>query len=113
MDYALRIHCNGSNDPNVQGAFMLVPASNPYVQDCNTAASCLINAFCSRTGAVNMGVFKRSDQTGFNWCNRMIVNIELGHMTNEQEDRKLASADYQSTMAQGLLEGIIAYFKTK
>ena len=113
VDYALRIHCNGSNDPNVQGAFMLVPASNPYIQDCNTAASCLINAFCSRTGAVNMGVFKRSDQTGFNWCNRMIVNIELGHMTNEQEDRKLASADYQSTMAQGLLEGIIAYFKTK
>lgn len=34
VDLGLRLHCNGSDDPEVHGAFMLVPAENPYKEDC-------------------------------------------------------------------------------
>ena len=40
----------------------------------------------------------------------MVINIEMGHMTNEEEDMKLADGEYQILMAQGLLNGILAYF---
>lgn len=110
-DYALRLHCNGSEDSSIHGAFMLVPSKNPYLEDCSRAAELLIREYCNETGAKNLGVVKRSDQTGFNWCERMIVNIEMGHMSNEAEDYNLSKPDYQAKMAQGLLNGILAYFK--
>ena len=109
-DYALRLHCNGSEDKSMHGAFMLIPSKNPYLEDCSRAAELLIKEYCSETGAKNLGVVKRSDQTGFNWCQRMIINIEMGHMSNEAEDYNLSNPNYQTKMAQGLLNGILAYF---
>ena len=109
-DYALRLHCNGEEDESISGAFMLVPTENPYYEDCERAARLLIDAFCEETSANNLGLTYRSDQTGFNWCERMVINIEMGHMTNEEEDMKLADGEYQRLMAQGLLNGILAYF---
>ncbi len=110
-DYAIRLHCNGSTDASIHGAFMLVPAKNPYLNDCKRAAQLLIGAYCKATGAKNLGIKARSDQTGFNWSQRMIINIEMGHMTNKAEDSLLASSAYQKKMAKGLLNGILAYFK--
>ena len=110
-DYALRLHCNGSEDRSINGAFMLIPTKNPYLENCSRAAELLIREYCKETGAKNLGVVKRGDQTGFNWCERMIINIEMGHMSNEAEDYNLSDPDYQVKMAQGLLNGILAYFK--
>lgn len=109
-DYALRLHCNGSENQNKRGAFMLIPKSNPYLSDCEKAAELLLNEFCKSTGAPNLGVTVRSDQTGFNWCDRMIINIEMGHMSNKEEDYLLADPAYQKKMAVGLFNGIMAYF---
>lgn len=112
-DYALRLHCNGSEDKSVHGAFMLVPTENPYLEECDRAAELLIEEYCKATGAKNLGITKRSDQTGFNWSERMIINLEMGHMTNEEEDYKLTDPDYQKKMAKGLFNGILEYFKSK
>ena len=109
-DYALRLHCNGSDSASKAGAFMLIPKSHPLKDDCKRAAELLIDAYCSATGFKNLGVTIRSDQTGFNWCERMIVNIEMGHMTNEKDDHMLTDKAVQKTMVQGLVNGIVAYF---
>lgn len=110
-DYALRLHCNGAENPAAEGAFMLVPAENPEYDACVEAAQLLIDAFCEETGAKNLGLTYRDDQTGFNWSERMVILIEMGHMTNEAEDYRLSDAQYQEKMAQGLLNGILAYFE--
>jgi len=112
-DYALRLHCNGSNDASVCGAFMLVPKANPFLSDCEIASKLLIESYCRRTGLKNLGVTPRGDQTGFNWCKRMIVNIEMGHMSNETEDHLLVDSAFQQKMARGLAEGILAYFSQR
>lgn len=112
-DYALRLHCNGTDNEDVHGAFMLVPTKNPYLEDCELAADLLIDSYCKATGAKNLGITKRSDQTAFNWSERMIINIEMGHMTNKDEDFNLTDAEYQKKMAQGLANGILAYFEAK
>lgn len=109
-DYALRLHCNGTDDANRKGAFMLVPKKNPYLDECNLAAEILIDEYCKATGANNLGITIRSDQTGFNWCERMIINIEMGHMSNKEEDYNLTNPEYQKKMARGLLNGILKYF---
>jgi len=116
VDLGVRLHCNGSMDRSVRGAFMLVPKSkdHPYYDDCVLAAKTILTAYGSETGLdVSKGITYRSDQTGFNWCTQPITNIEMGHMTNPEEDRRLTDADFQRKMAQGIFNGIVAYFAAK
>lgn len=114
VDLGIRIHCNGSNDPSVVGAFMLVPTENPYKDDCVAAAKLVLAEYGKATGiSVKKGLTYRSDQTGFNWCERPVINIEMGHMTNEEEDYKLTNSDFQKKMAKGIYNGILRYFEEK
>lgn len=110
VDLALRLHCDGEDDSSLRGAFMLIPASNPYEEDCERAAEIILNAYCAETGLNNRGISVRSDQTGFNWCDRPIINLEMGHMSNAAEDELLTDSDFQYEMALGLYYGILEYF---
>lgn len=114
VDLGLRIHCNGSDDPSVAGAFMLVPKENPFKDECVAAAKLVLEEYGKATGiSVKKGLTYRSDQTGFNWCERPIINIEMGHMTNEAEDHKLTDSNFQKKMARGLYNGILKYFEQR
>ncbi|HMM30282.1 MAG TPA: N-acetylmuramoyl-L-alanine amidase [Clostridia bacterium] len=116
VDLGVRLHCNGNTDHSVRGAFMLVPKSKsyPYYDDCVLAAKAILKAYGEETGLnTEKGITYRSDQTGFNWCTRPVTNIEMGHMTNADEDRLLTDADFQAKMARGIYNGIVAYFKEK
>lgn len=116
VDLGVRLHCNGNIDQSVRGAFMLVPMSKeyPYYDDCVLAAEAILNAYGLEAGIdVSKGITYRSDQTGFNWCTRPIVNIEMGHMTNPEEDRLLTDPDFQIIMAKGIFNGIMAYVTAK
>ncbi|MDO4544464.1 MAG: N-acetylmuramoyl-L-alanine amidase [Clostridia bacterium] len=116
VDLAIRLHCNGSDDSSARGAFMLIPTRQrtAYYEDCLEAARCIIDSYCEATGLImrgnQSGITERDDQTGFNWCSRPIVNIEMGHMTNAEEDLLLTDPDFQESMALGIYNGIVAYF---
>lgn len=113
VDLGIRIHCNGIDDESVHGAFMLIPKSNPFEAECKKAAQLIIDSYTKETGIKELETEVRSDQTGFNWCDRPIVNIEMGHMSNPAEDMKITDEDFQTTMAQGIYNGIVQYFKQK
>jgi len=111
VDLGLRLHCNGTDDESVRGAFMLVPTQNPYKDACIRAAEVILSAYGEATGiSIKKGLTHRSDQTGFNWCERPVINIEMGHMSNKEEDKLLTNPDFQIKMAEGLYKGILAYF---
>jgi len=117
VDCWLRIHANGSDDASTNGMFILVPAegclntsdSSVYDESLSLADS-LLNAALASTGANSYGIVPRSDQTGFNWSSRPVCNIEMGHMTNEEEDYLLTSDEYQEKIAEGLAQGFVDYF---
>ncbi len=112
-DLVIRIHCNGSNDESKHGAFVLIPSNDctaPINDASKKAGRCIVDAFCAATGAKNLGLQPRSDQTGFNWSTVPVCNIEMGHMTNKDEDNLLVSDDYQNLCAQGIANGIADYF---
>jgi N-acetylmuramoyl-L-alanine amidase len=116
-DCWIRIHANGSNDPGVKGMFFLIPTpSSMNTTDSNVQtkstqlAECLSAATLSSTSANDLGITQRSDQTGFCWSSIPVCTIEMGHMTNEQEDNLLVSDAYQEKIAQGLADGFLKYF---
>ena len=113
-DIAVRIHANGAG-PSVRGAETLAPSSsNPYVSHLSKASvslsRCVINAYCAATGFSNRGVKTNDTMTGINWSSVPVTILELGFMSNAEEDRAMQDAIMQNNMVQGIANGIDAYF---
>lgn len=109
-DLAVRLHCNGMTDTSLHGAFIIQPAANPYLKECQNAAQCILDAYIKETGFYDKGVYTFDNQTGFNWCERAIICVEMGHLTNTEDEKKLVDTDFQSKIAQGIFDGILEYF---
>jgi N-acetylmuramoyl-L-alanine amidase len=48
--------------------------------------------------------------TGFNWSTIPVCLIEMGYMTNSEEDHLLATDEYRDKCAAGLAEGIEEWY---
>ena len=113
VDLVVRLHCDGEPDSSRHGAFVLVP-SGRYTEaiqaESRAAAESVLASFVEVTGAKNLGISERSDQTGFNWSTVPVINIEMGHMSNPEEDLKLVDDGYQELCAEGIALGIVSHF---
>src|SRR5699024_9980524 len=114
-DILVRIHANGVDDSSVHGALTMAPTvQNPYVgniaAECQRLSEAVVDSFCAATGAKNLGVQQTDDMSGINWSSIPVTIVEMGFMTNTEEDLLMASEDYQNKMAQGIADGIDSYF---
>ena len=110
----VRIHADGSTDPGLHGVKTLLPAlrrgwtDDIYARSV-AAARRVQSAVVRSTGAANLGLFPRSDLTGFNWANVPAILVETGFMTNPAEGRLLRTPSYQLRVARGLVAGAEAF----
>jgi N-acetylmuramoyl-L-alanine amidase len=110
----VRIHADGSTDPGQHGAKTLFPAlrrgwtDDIYARSL-TAARKVQAAVVRSTGAANLGLFPRSDLTGFNWANVPAILVETGFMTNPVEGRLLRTPGYQLKVARGIAAGAATF----
>jgi len=112
-DLFVRVHADSSVDPGPNGVSTLYPAGNSWVSPIEgrsrAAASAVQAAVVATTGARDRGLATRSDITGFNWSKVPVVLVECGFLSNPTEDKLLNSEAYQEKLAQGLVDGILAY----
>ena len=117
-DIFIRIHANGSDNPAVNGMLCCAPTkNNPYLSAQNIAESIrlsnvIVDRFCAKTGAKNKGLYSVDTMTGINWCSIPVTIVEMGFMSNPEEDRKMATTEYRKLMVQGIADGIDAYFES-
>lgn len=115
-DLVIRIHADSSDSSKVSGASMLVPEPiNENTRSINEKSmyygKTILNTLVSEVGMNNRGVVQRNDMTGFNWSKVPVVLVEMGFLSNAQEDKLLCSDEYQNKLAQGLYDGIKAAVK--
>ena len=115
-DIVVRIHCDGATDSLLRGFLTLVPAQNewtgPIVEPSRIAGDIIHKNTLRTTGANDRGVKAVGNMTGFNWSTVPSVIVEMGLMTNPEDDRLLVSDDYQNKLAQGMADGVFEYLRT-
>lgn len=114
-DAFIRIHANGSENANVNGVMTLCQTpSNPYngqmYGESRRLSDCVLDAFVEKTGAKKQRVWETDTMSGINWAMVPTTIVEMGYMSNAEEDQKMADEGYQKLMAEGMADGIDQYF---
>ena len=115
-EICVRIHANGDDSADASGALTMCPSQqNPYVSSLydssNRLSQCIIDSYCAATGFQNRGIIYTDSMTGINWSTIPVTILEMGFMTNQNDDLKMADSSFQQTMAEGIANGIDAYFQ--
>ena len=115
-DIFVRIHANGDDTHTASGALTMAPSpENPYVSylssDSVLLAQCILDSYCEATGFKNLGVQYYDNMSGINWSTIPVTILEMGFMTNEYDDTQMSNSDFQTIMAEGIANGIDAYFE--
>ena len=106
-----------AENKNTYGASVLTSSpKNKYTEktqkESEKFSKILLEEYVKSTGAKNRGVIYRDDLTGTNWAEVTNTLIELGFMSNEEEDKKLSDEKYQEKIIDGLVNGIEKYLKS-
>ena len=112
---AIRIHANGSENSADNGALaMTCSKQNPYVKDLYTESTFLANAilsrYCNSTGMKNCGIVETDTMTGINWSEIPVMILEMGYMTNENDDKNMQDPEFRKKMVEGIVAGIEYYY---
>lgn len=112
----IRIHADGSENRNASGISVLTSSvKNPYTKKVQASSDrfsrIILEETLKTTGAKSRGVSYRDDLTGTNWSTITNTLIEMGFMSNVEEDRKLSTPEYQEKIINGIVNGVNRYLK--
>lgn len=107
----VRIHADSFEDESVSGTTILVPEalSNDRKSLCEESSRCaniVLSTMTNEAGVKGRGVVLRDDLTAFNWSNVPTLLIEMGFLSNKNEDTLLNNEDYQNKLSQAIADGI-------
>lgn len=116
-DLSLRIHADGMDDSSVNGFSVLVPDGR-YISDEVITKSYEIAQSIEKSLAATItnrsrGIVRRSDLTGFNWSTVPAVLVEMGFMSNPEEDKRMSSIEFQEEFVAALIQGLELYYSEK
>ena len=115
-DAFIRIHANGSSNRSRTGAMTIcITKENPYIpgmyKSSKVLSEVLLSNYLAAVGSIKSeGIWETDTMTGNNWSKVPTTLVEMGYMTNAQEDKKMQDAAFQKKIVKGLADGIEAYF---
>lgn len=114
-DVFVRVHANGSTDRSVRGAYGICMTKNNSFNaalhsDSLRLSENVAEGLCEATGVTRKKTWQTDTMTGINWSEVPVTIIEMGYMSNPDEDRLMASDGFRDGAAAGIANGIDRYF---
>ncbi|MDQ0194138.1 N-acetylmuramoyl-L-alanine amidase family protein [Paenibacillus wynnii] len=114
-DLMIRLHADGSDNHKVKGMSFLYPSLDSKYTSKVAKKSLEVIKVVSKyviqeTGAQSNGLKPRTDLTGFNWLEIPSILIEMGFMTNLEEDVLMSKPEYQDKIVAGIKAGLDSYY---
>ena len=114
----IRIHANSWTDESMRGAMTICQSANNPYPDCAThyeesrmLSQLVLNEFCRETGIQQLDIREMDDMTGTNWSRVPTTIVEMGFMSNPYENTLMKSDYFRVEAAQGIANGLDAYFE--
>lgn len=117
-DAFIRIHCNGYDSSSVHGAMtMCQTPNNPYngnrYEESRLLSECVLDCLVDETGCKKQNIFEDDSMSGINWSMVPVTIVEVGYLSNPDEEAKLVTDDYQQKVAVGIANGVDAYIAAR
>ncbi len=113
-NFVIRIHADSLNDSSKTGASILIPSKDnsntTSIYEVSSDFANLIKESMENSGIKINGIFERNDITGFNWSKVPVVILEMGFLSNYNEDLMMSDKNYQNKMMESVANGIDKYF---
>lgn len=106
-DVALQIHCNNSDNKKSVGFQAFAKSKDTESQ--------MISAYILKYAAETAGAKTRpcrlnDGYMSLNWSTTPSILLELGYMSNPEEDVLLGKPEYQALLAESIAQGLVEYF---
>lgn len=116
-DMVIRVHADSLNDTSKTGASILIPSKNSKytfgIYERSNKCAEIVREKMKKEGIKVNGIFERDDLTGFNWSTVPAILVEMGFLSNYNEDQMMSNPEYQRKLMQSVADGVEDYFLTK
>lgn len=114
-DAYISLHTGYSEDATVRGIGALCQTSkNAYISDLyaesKALCSAIVDAMVKTTETQKHDIQETDQLSGINWCRVPVAIIEMGYLSNANDDRLLQGEPYRDKVVQGIANGLDAYF---
>ncbi len=113
----IRIHANSWTDESMNGAMTICQsAKNPYptcvshYEESRLLSELVLEAYCEATDFQKLPRREMDNKTGTNWSEVPTTIVEMGFLSNADDDRNLTYAYVREGAAIGMANGIDAFF---
>lgn len=115
-DAFIRIHANGSDDSSIKGAMTICQTpENPYnatlYEKSKSLSENILDELVRETKCEKQYVWETDSMSGINWCQVPVSIVEVGYMSNPEEDELLSTEEYQNKIVKGVAKGVEKYFE--